>query len=202
MKKPTNTQKIYRSDESTKGLMKLLKVAMKNARKKLDTLKKFGLSNTEFFQEHKKDFNESILDNVGKNRLKISKELAKTNRFLNSKSSTPKGLKKAEKQFIEVMNERYGEDLLNEKNVRDFQKYMKMYKSMYGEQSQIDSDKVVDSFKEAERLRINKKDMLLNLELFIENEEDISNMELDDMFEDGKIDKRRRFKFDDYFFNR
>ena len=40
----------------------------------------------------------------------------------------------------------------------------------YQEQANIPSDKIVDAFKHAERLKINKKDMLDNLELFIEND--------------------------------
>lgn len=200
MKKVSNAQQLYKSKKTTNQLKNTLKQSLKSVQSRLSKLKSSGLSRSEFYQENKNKFNDDILENVGNNRLKITKELAKANRFLNAKSSTPQGLRKAEKQFIEVMNERYGEDLLNKNNVRDFQKYMKQFKEMYGEQSQLDSDKVVDSFKEAERLKINKKDMLMNLELFIENEEDISNMELEDMFEDGKIDKRRRFKLDDYLF--
>ena len=200
MKKVSNAQQLYKSQKTTNQLKNTLKQSLKSVQSRLSKLKSSGLSRSEFYQENKNKFNNDILENVGNNRLKITKELAKANRFLNAKSSTPQGLRKAEKQFIEVMNERYGEDLLNKNNVRDFQKYMKQFKEMYGEQSQLDSDKVVDSFKEAERLKINKKDMLMNLELFIENEEDISNMELEDMFEDGKIDKRRRFKLDDYLF--
>lgn len=200
MKKVSNAQQLYKSQKTTNQLKNVLKQSLKSVQSKLSKLKSSGMSRSEFYQENKNKFNDDILENVGSNRLKISKELAKVNRFLNAKSSTPQGLRKAEKQFIEVMNERYGEDLLNKNNVRDFQKYMKQFKEMYGEQSQLDSDKVVDSFKEAERLKINKKDMLMNLELFIENEEDISNMELEDMFDDGKIDKRRRFKLDDYLF--
>lgn len=200
MKKVSNAQQLYKSKKTTNQLKNTLKQSLKSVQSRLSKLKSSGLSRSEFYQENKNKFNDDILENVGNNRLKITKELAKANRFLNAKSSTPQGLRKAEKQFIEVMNERYGEDLLNKNNVRDFQKYMKQFKEMYGEQSQLDSDKVVDSFKEAERLKINKKDMLMNLELFIENEEDISNMELEDMFEDGKIDKRRRFKLDNYLF--
>ena len=202
MKRLTNTQRIYKSNKTTKQLKKQLSKALDMARSRMAKLKSAKLSKSEFYQEHKNDFKKDVLENVGFNRLNISKELSKVNRFLNAKSNTPQGLRKAEKQFIEVMNERYGEDLLNKNNVRDFQRYMKQFKEMYGEQSQIDSDKVVDSFKEAERLKINKKDMLMNLELFIENEEDISNMDLEDMFENGKIDRRRRFKLDDYLFNR
>ena len=200
MKKVSNAQQLYKSQKTTNQLKSALKQSLRSAQSRLSKLKSSKLTKSEFYQENKNKFNDDILENVGSNRLKITKELAKVNRFLNAKSSTPQGLRKAEKQFIEVMNERYGEDLLNKNNIRDFQKYMKQFKEMYGEQSQIDSDKVVDSFKEAERLKINKKDMLMNLELFIENEEDISNMELEDMFEDGKIDKRRRFKLDDYLF--
>lgn len=200
MKKVSNAQQLYKSKKTTNQLKNALKQSLKSVQSRLSKLKSNRMTRSEFYQENKNKFNYDILENVGNNRLKITKELAKANRFLNAKSSTPQGLRKAEKQFIEVMNERYGEDLLNKKNVRDFQKYMKQFKAMYGEQSQLDSDKVVDSFKEAERLKINKKDMLLNLELFIENEEDISNMEIEDMFEDGKIDKRRRFKLEDYLF--
>lgn len=200
MKKVSNAQQLYKSKKTTNQLKNALKQSLKSVQSRLFKLKSNRMTRSEFYQENKNKFNYDILENVGNNRLKITKELAKANRFLNAKSSTPQGLRKAEKQFIEVMNERYGEDLLNKKNVRDFQKYMKQFKAMYGEQSQLDSDKVVDSFKEAERLKINKKDMLLNLELFIENEEDISNMEIEDMFEDGKIDKRRRFKLEDYLF--
>lgn len=202
MKKLSNTQQIYRSDKTTKELKGQLSRALKSARNRMSKLKSAKLSKSEFYQSHKKDFKEDILYKVGNNRLKLSKELAKVNQFLNSKSSTPSGLKKSERQFIEVMNERYDDKFLNKKNVREFQKFMKEFKELYGEQSQLDSDKAVDSFKEAERLKINKKDMLENLELFIENEEDISNMNLEDMFEDGKIDKRRRFNLDDYLFNR
>ena len=120
------------------------------------------------------------------------------NKFLNAKSSTPKGLKESELQFIEVINRNFGEDILNKKNVREFQKFMKIYKDKYADQTNLSSDKVVDVFKEAERLKINKKDMLENIELFIEKEEELSNMGVEDMFEDGVIDKRRRFKLDDY----
>lgn len=202
MKKSSNTQQIYRSDKTTKELKYQLSRALKSARSRMNKLKSAKLSRSEFYQEHKNDFKESILDDIGFNRLNISKKLSKVNRFLNSKSSTPEGLLKAEEDFINVMNERYGDEFLNKKNVRAFQRFMKDFKAMYGEQSQIDSDKVVDAFKEAERLKINKKDMLENLELFIENEEHIANMTLEDLFKDKKIDKRRRFKVEDYLYSR
>lgn len=202
MKKLSNTQQIYRSDKTTKELKSQLSRALKSARNRMSKLKSAKLSRSEFYQEHKNDFKKDVLENVGFNRLNIAKELSKVNRFLNSKSSTPKGLLQAEEDFINVMNERYGDKFLNKKNVRAFQRFMKDFKAMYGEQSQIDSDKVVDAFKEAERLKINKKDMLENLELFIENEEHIANMTLEDLFKDKKIDKRRRFKVEDYLYSR
>lgn len=202
MKRLTNTQLIYRSKKTTEQLKKQLSKAMDMARSRMSKLKSAKLSRSEFYQEHKNDFKKDVLENVGFNRLNIAKELSKVNRFLNSRSSTPKGLLQAEEDFINVMNERYGDEFLNKKNVRAFQRFMKDFKAIYGEQSQIDSDKVVDAFKEAERLKINKKDMLENLELFIENEEHIANMTLEDLFKDKKIDKRRRFKVEDYLYSR
>ncbi len=194
-KKLSNAQLIYKQDKSTGELRKELTASLKVAKEKMRKLKEKGLSKSEFYQEHKKDFeNVNLKSN---NRLNLSKELARVNQFLNSKSSTPKGLKQAEKNLIEVINEKYG-DMLNEKNVRDFQRFMKMYRDKYEEQVKLDSDKVVDAFKEAERLKISKKDMLENIEAFIENEEELQDMDLEDMFEDGKIDKRRRFKLEDY----
>lgn len=202
MKRLTNTQLIYKSKKTTEQLKKQLSKALDMARSRMVKLKSAKLSKSEFYQEHKKDFGKEVLENVGFNRLNISKELSKVNRFLNSKSSTSEGLLKAEEDFIDVMNERYGEAFLNKKNVRAFQRFMKDFKAMYGEQTQIDSDKVINAFKESERLKINKKDMLENLELFIENEEHIKSMNLEDVFEDGKIDKRRRFKVEDYLYSK
>lgn len=202
MKRLTNTQLIYKSKKTTEQLKKQLSKALDMARSRMSKLKSAKLSRSEFYQEHKNDFKKDVLENVGFNRLNISKELSKVNKFLNSKSSTPEGLLKAEEDFIEVMNERYGEPFLNKKNVRAFQRFMKDFKAMYGEQTQIDSDKVVNAFKESERLKINKKDMLENLELFIENEEHIKSMNLEDLFKDKKVDKRRRFKVEDYLYSR
>lgn len=208
MKKTSNAQMLYKSDLTTKQLQKELMKGMKEAKKRMENLRKSGLSKSDFYQSNKKDFIDTPFGKIAKNetafpfgnlnRLNTSKELAKVNRFLNSKSSTPKGLKKAEKDFIQAINENFGEEILNEKNVREFQKFMKMYKEKYAEQTNISSDKVVDAFKEAERLKISKKDMLENIELFIEKEEELSKMELEDVFEGGKIDRRRRFKLDDY----
>lgn len=202
MKRLTNTQLIYRSKKTTEQLKKQLSKALEMSRSRMSKLKSAKLSRSEFYQEHKNDFKKDVLENVGFNRLNIAKELSKVNRFLNSRSSTPKGLLQAEEDFINVMNERYGDNFLNKKNVRAFQRFMKDFKAMYGEQTQIDSDKVINAFKESERLKINKKDMLENLELFIENEEHIANMTLEDLFNDKKIDKRRRFKVEDYLYSR
>lgn len=202
MKRLTNIQLIYRSKKTTEQLKKQLSKALEMARNRMLKLKSAKLSRSEFYQEHKNDFKKDVLENVGFNRLNIAKELSKVNRFLNSRSSTPKGLLQAEEDFINVMNERYGDEFLNKKNVRAFQRFMKDFKAMYGEQTQIDSDKVVNAFKESERLKINKKDMLENFELFIENEEHIANMTLEDLFKDKKIDKRRRFKVEDYLYSR
>lgn len=202
MKKLSNTQQIYRSNKTTKQLKSQLKTALKSARSRMAKLKSARLSKSEFYQEHKNDFQEEILERVGFNRLKLSKELAKVNQFLNAKSSTPKGLKEAEKDFIEKINEKFDEEFLNEKNVRNFQKFMKEFKEKHGEQDGLDSDKAVDAFKEAERLQISKKDIIDNIELFIENEEHIANMKLENIFKDDNIDRRRRFKVEDYLYSR
>ena len=196
MKKLSNAQLIYRQNKTTSQLKSELRRGLKVAQSRMQKLKSAKLTKSEFYQEHKKDFENINLDT--NNRLNISKELAKVNQFLNSKSSTPKGLVQAEKRLIETINDKYGEDILNNKNVRSFQKFMKMYREKYQEQANIPSDKIVDAFKHAERLKINKKDMLDNLELFIENEEELESMSIEDLFEDGKVDKRRVFKLTDY----
>lgn len=195
MKRVSNAQSIYKSKKSTSQLLNDLNKGLKIARQRLRTLKKSGLSSSEFYQNNKDNFKEI---KVGKNRLNISKELAKVNQFLNAKSSTPKGLLRAEKQFIEVFNERYGDNILNEKNVRIFQGFMKMYKEKYQDQVNLPSDIIVNAFIQSERLKISPKDILDNLETFAKYEEEISNMNLEDMFDNGVIDKRRRFKLSDY----
>lgn len=199
MKRKTNAQDIMKSLDDTAKMRRELRRKGEIARKRMQELLNQGFGKAEFFINNKEyydsPFGKMPMPNSRKD---IAKELAKMNRFLNSKSSTPKGLKESELKFIEAINNNFGEDILNEKNVRDFQKFMRLYREKYADQTQIDSDKVVDAFKEAERLKINKEDILANIELFIEKEEELSNMNLEDMFEDGVIDRRRRFKLDDY----
>lgn len=191
-----NAQEILKSDRSTRSLRLELEKSFKMAQERMNRLKEAGLSKSEFYREHRKDFKELEAGN----RLEISKELARVNRFLNAKSSTVKGLKEAEAQFIEAINKTMGEDYINANNVRRFQAFMNEYKDKYQEQTNIQSDTVVDAFLESERLMISKSDMLANLELFAEYKAELKNLTPEDILPDGaKLDRRRRFKLDDYF---
>lgn len=193
----TNAQEIYKSSISTRKLIKELESSFKMAQRRMQRLKKAGLSKSEFYREHRKDFIE--LD-VGRRRLEVSKELAMVNRFLSSKSSTVKGLKEAERQYIQTINEKVMFDnVLNEKNVRSFQAFMKEYYDKYVEQSELQSDIVIEAFVEAERLQLSKKDLLANLDMFNKYKEKIKNLKVEDFLQEGeKLDKRRRFKLSEY----
>jgi len=196
MKKLSNAQLIYRQGKTTSQLKSELRRGLKVAQSRMQKLKSAKLTQSEFYQEHKKDFVDVNLDT--NNRLNISKELAKVNQFLNSKSSTPKGLLEAEQDFIDIINTRFKKKILNSKNVRRFQRFMRMYKDKYQDQTNIPSHKVVDAFVESERLQISQADILANLEEFAENEEKLKKLKVENLFNNGVIDGRRRFTLEDY----
>ena len=201
--KGTNAQDIMKSDMTSQAMRKNLVSAQKEAKKRMDALKKAGCEFTDFYQNHKTDFRE-----VPFGRENMAKELARTNQFLQAKQSRVKGMKQASSELLELYNVNFfgyikgdspeSDPHLTEKSLPRFQSFMRYYKENIKKQTNIQSDVVVEAFLLAEKLHISHKDMLNNIDLFADYQKQLESMELKDMFPDGKVDNRYRFKLGDY----
>lgn len=196
--KSTNAQAVSKSRRSTYQLRKSLEARINKANERLEKLKQAGYGESQFYQTHKKGFKMPRSGNPS--RQELSKSLAEVNRFLSSKSSTVRGMKQARKEQLERLSTSPNvSGLVNEKNLDKFNKFMQYYRDHVQSQTKLPSDFVAnDLFGMSERLKINPQDLLDNIEDVTQFYHVLQDMSLEDMFPDGKIDKRRRFKVQDY----
>lgn len=193
----SSAQEIMESGMSTRKMRSEYNRLSKMANARLDRLSRAGLEASEFYQEHKAGF--GPLDTTG--RKNIAKELAELNRFLNAQSSTISGLRESRKDLIDVMNKQYGDGEgggpFNEENIDRFSKFMKEYRDKYKEQLNLASDKAVDLFLAKERLQLSERDLWRNVDTFLDYEEELESMSVEDVLGRRK-NVGQRFKISTY----
>lgn len=190
-----NAQKIAKSGRSTGQLQQDLVRRTEEANRRLGELKEAGFSNSQFYQEHKKGFKVPKYQD----RVDTSKRLAKVNQFLNAKSSTVAGIKKARRDTIKALNESERVPVkITEKNLNKFLQFMDYYHNNVEKQTKIPSDFIVEMFGLHEKLHINLKDLMENMDEVANFKHELDKMKLEDMFPNGKVDNRVRFKVADY----
>ena len=196
----TNAQTIASSTWSASRITNEYERAAKMARGRLERLKNAGYEASEFYQEHKDDF--QGLQGIG--RMNYAKQLAEINRFLNADSSTVGGIQRARENLIDAMNRLYGvvdaegnvSGPFGEHNIDAFSKFMNKWRAKKGGQMPP-SDKLVDIFLTKERLRLNEQDLMHNLKMFLDNEELLNEMSVGDVLGRRK-DRGRTFKLSSY----
>ena len=191
----SNAQSIMKSKRATDLLKKDLTRRNEEANRRLGELKEAGFSDSQFYQNHKRGFKDAkYMD-----RADISKRLAKVNQFLNAKSSTVAGIKKARRDTIKALNESNKVPVkITEKNLNKFLDFMNYYHNNVEKQTKIPSDFIVEMFSLHEKLHINLKDLMENMDEVANFKHELDKMKLEDMFPDGKVDNRVRFKVADY----
>ena len=192
-----NAQKIAKSSRSTGQLRQDLIRRTEEANRRLGELKEAGFSQTQFYQDHKQGFKVPKYQD----RADTSKRLAKVNQFLNAKSSTVSGIKKARRDTLKHLreSERMPEGVeITEKNLDKFLQFMDYYHNNVEKQLKIPSDFAVEMFGLHEKLHINFEDLMKNMEEVASFKHELDKMNLEDMFPEGKIDNRVRFKVADY----
>lgn len=191
----SNAQKIAKSSRSTGQLQQDLVRRTEEANRRLGELKEAGFSNSQFYQEHKKGFKVPKYQD----RADTSKRLAKVNQFLNAKSSTVAGIKKARRDTIKALNESERVPVkITEENLNKFLQFMDYYHNNVEKQTKIPSDFIVEMFGLHEKLHINFKDLMENMDEVANFKHELDKMKLEDMFPNGKVDNRVRFKVADY----
>ena len=192
----SSAQEIMESGMSTRKMVSEYNRLSKMANARLERLERAGLESSEFYQEHKAGF--GPLDTIF--RKNIAKELAELNRFLNAQSSTISGLRKSREDLIDVMNKRFGDGEtgpFNEENIDRFSRFMKEYRDKYKEQLNLASDKAVDLFLAKERLQLSEKDLWRNVDTFLDYEEELASMSVEDVLGRRK-NVGQRFKISTY----
>ena len=174
-----------------------LESRINKANERLEKLKEAGFEKTQFYQNHRKGF-EMPKEQLG--RKGMSKRMAEVNRFLNSQSSTVGGMKRTRRDIINSLNKSSKIELkITEENLDDFLDFMTYYDEHVKNQTRIPSDFVANEvFNMHQNLQVSKEDLMKNMEAVYDYEEQVKNMKLEDMFLDGKVDKRVRFKVADY----
>lgn len=191
-----NAQSIMKSKRATDLLKKDLTRRTEEANRRLGELKEAGFSDSQFYQNHKRGFKDArYLD-----RADISKRLAKVNQFLNAKSSTVAGLKKARRDTIKALNESERVPVkITEQNLNKFLQFMDYYHNNVEKQMKIPSDFIVEMFGLHEKLHIDFMDLMKNMDEVAHFQHVLKDMKFEDMFPDKEsIDTKRRFKVADY----
>lgn len=192
----TDAQKIMEMG-SSRNIRNALQKAQKQALSRMEALKNAGYEQSEFYKAHRTDFKE-----VPFGKENMAKELAMTNRFLASESSDVEKIASVREQTVKKFNKSlFGDESdgpINMENLDRFTDFMRFYRENIKRQTNLQSDTVVDAFLLAEKLHISHKDILTNLDLFSDYQKELQSMELEDMFPDGKVDNRYRFKVGDY----
>lgn len=195
----SNAQEVYKSSKSRSAyqMNRSLESRINKANERLEKLKEAGFEKTQFYQNHRKGF-EMPKEQLG--RKGMSKRMAEVNRFLNSQSSTVGGMKRTRRDIINSLNKSSKIELkITEENLDDFLDFMTYYDEHVKNQTRIPSDFVANEvFNMHQNLQVSKEDLMKNMEAVYDYEEQVKNMKLEDMFLDGKVDKRVRFKVADY----
>lgn len=103
-----------------------------------------------------------------KNERDLRKALYDVSRFLNVKTGTVSGARKAQKEFVKTMNE-MGYDWINRKNAQQFGEFMREVKKHVDYKGR-DSEQLVDLFRIAKEKRIEPISLARNYEKWFENE--------------------------------
>lgn len=101
----------------------------------------------------------------------IRKQLYDVARFLNLRTSSFQGARKARREFVETMQER-GYDFINESNAAEFGKFMGAVQK-HKEAKGYDSDQIADLFRQAKEKRIDPKTLADDFEFWLEHSEEL-----------------------------
>lgn len=97
---------------------------------------------------------------------KVANEVVSSVKFLQRKTTTVTGYKRALKRFMRTANELLSEDkkhpkkVITEGNVIDFAGFLKDYRDLYNIQKIPDSDRVFDMYEEAVRVGWDSEDLI------------------------------------------
>ena len=195
----SNAQEVYKSSKgrSTYQMNKSLESRINQANERLVKLKEAGFEKSQFYQNNRKGFR---MPKRQLDRMEMSKKMAEVNRFLGSQSSTVSGMKKSRREQIKALNESSKIEIeITEDNLDDFNKFMAYYKENVKNQTKMPSDFVANElFGLHERLHISKEDLMKNMDEVYAFHHVLEWMSLEDMFPEGKINNRVRFKVADY----
>lgn len=163
----------------TKSQLKFsVKYMMKQAQGRLGRLMKHFKSNAQIIRNNK-DLLNMDYDVEDMSKLELSSVLSKLNKFTQSDSSTIKGYKESRKQTIDTFNEN-GYEWVNDDNLDDLLEFMDDFKEGADSQ-QYGSDDAMIMYEQADRLGISSDDLKDNMDLFINNLDDIKNLDVDNL---------------------
>lgn len=135
------------------------------ANKRLQRLGKSEFAGSTTYKNWSAGF--ETLENLGKER-DLRKALYDVARFLNTKTSTVTGARKAQSEFVKTMNE-MGYTFINRQNAQQFGEFMREVKK-HADYKGRDSEQLVDLYKTAKEKRIEPLSLAKNYEKWFDNE--------------------------------
>ena len=121
-----------------------------------------------------------ILDERGiPNMTTASYVMSSNYKFLNKKVSTIRGYEHQLKKSIRSFNKLFPKDEnpINENNIFDLFDFLEDYRQKYNMQKIPDSEEVIDVFAEAERLYMDSKSLLKDIEFWKEHYDEMTELE-------------------------
>lgn len=199
-----NAQEVYDTLKGRTGSWESLQRRVDLANERLKELKEAGFEQSQFYKNHRYGFKmpEGLIS-----KREMSKRLAEVNQFLNAKSSTVEGMKKARRDLLNTFSKSKNiSNTVTEENLDRFLDFMDYYADMVEKQGRyIGTDEVaVDMFELQESLHLKKNDILNYADKFRDYKEDLKKKKPEDLLsgdetpeEKAKI-LRRKFSLQEY----
>lgn len=119
-----------------------------------------------------------LLDKNGNpNMTKLSYEMSDAYRFLNKRTTTVTGYRGQVAKSIKSFNKLFPDNPINEDNIHELYGFLKDYRQKYNVQKIPDSEEVIDVFAEAERLGMDSKTLLKDIEYWKEHYDEMTELE-------------------------
>lgn len=170
---------IIRDVFSWKKIRWNVKYMLKQANLRLERLSRHWSEDAQIIR-HNKDIQEINPEDVeGMNRMELASLLARLNKFTQARSSTISGYKETRQKTIDSFHES-GYEFVNEKNLDDFLMYMDTMKESV-DAEQYGSDDLALYYEQAQRLGIETKDLMENIDIFQDNFRQIEKLDVDEL---------------------
>lgn len=152
---------------------------LKQANLRLERLSRHWSEDAQIIR-HNKDIQEIKSEDIeGMSRLELASLLARLNKFTQARSSTISGYKETRQKTIDSFHES-GYEFVNEKNLDDFLMYMDTMKESV-DAEQYGSDDLALYYEQAQRLGIETKDLMENIDVFQDNFRQIEKLDVDEL---------------------